>query len=69
MLMQTSWSQLLAPRSVLQSIKGRGDRSQTSVWSQEFELAILAPTVMWLLSQLNGKSASQVISAELHAHM
>lgn len=52
MLMQTSWSQLLAPRSVLQSIKGKGDCLQASVRSQEFELAILAPTVLWLLSQL-----------------
>lgn len=40
------------PRSVLQSIKGKGDCLQGSVRSQEFELTILAPTVVWLLSQL-----------------
>lgn len=39
------------PRSVLQSIKGKGDRLQGSIRSQEFELTILAPTVVWLLSQ------------------
>lgn len=57
------------PRSVLQSIKGKGDRLQASIRRQEFEL--LSWLLQWCGSfpSYNGEFVSQVISAELYAHM